>query len=71
MAWADVPKKLENYDKEEYAPDDASSKLLFEFGAVTVERVPELRREEFEEALDYRLGACINLRNSKAASTKQ
>ena len=66
MAWADVPTKLTNYELEAYAPDDARQTLLNEFGAATLDDVPEHRRDEFEAALDYRLGACVNLRNSKA-----
>ena len=33
--------------------------------------VPENMREEFEAGLDYRLGACINLRTSRAIDPKR
>ena len=71
MAWIDVPAKLTQYDGEEYADDDAVSKLLNLFGADTVDDVPEHRREEFEEVLDYRLGACVNLAKSRAVRPKK
>ena len=68
MAWDDVPAKLAQYAQEQYAPPMAVPKLFAEFG-VTVNdaaAVPVERRADFEAALDYRLGACINLRNSRA-----
>lgn len=68
--WADVPTKIAQYDAEAYADNSngtsASFKLLAEFNAVTLDDVPPLYREDFEKKLDYRLGACINLRNSRA-----
>lgn len=70
MAWADVPTKLTQYDNEQYADNSngttASFKLLASFHAATLEQVPVLSRDEFEAQLDYRLGACINLRKSRA-----
>jgi len=65
MAWSDVPAKLATYAAEEYAPPNADVKLLWEFDALTVDAVPEHRREEFEQALDYRLGACQNVKASR------
>lgn len=67
MAWDEVPTKLAAYALETYAPPNADTALLREYGVVNVADVPEGRREDFEADLDYRLGACINLRNSKAA----
>lgn len=68
MAWNDVPAKLAQYAQERYAPPDAVRTLFNEFGVPTtvVADVPELKRADFEAALDYRLGACINLRKSRA-----
>ncbi len=66
MAWTDVPAKMIQYDLEAYAPTNATQTLLNEFSVTTVDDVPESRRTEFEEALDYRLGACQNLAKSKA-----
>lgn len=67
--WADVPAKLADYDAQPYADNSngtsASYKLLRSFDANTAEEVPENRRIEFEEQLDYRLGACKNLAKSK------
>ena len=73
MAWADVPAKLAQLDTEEYTDDTQgttnSAKLIAEFtnGKSFDENdiLPELR-DEFEKQLDYRLGAMVNLRKSKA-----
>lgn len=69
MAWADVPAKMAAYDAEEYADNSngttASFKLLASFNAATLDDVPVDAQDEFEETLDARLGACINLRTSK------
>lgn len=69
MAWADVPAKLAQYDEEPYADNSngttASFKLLAAFHVTQPSQILEGLRQEFEEQLDYRLGACINLRNSK------
>lgn len=66
MAWADVANKLIQYALETYAPLQADVELLNEYGAQTLDEVREERRADFEADLDYRLGACINLRNSTA-----
>lgn len=66
MAWDDVPPKLAQYETETYAPVGARAALLAEYGAATLDDVPENRRVDFEAALDHRLYACINLRQSKA-----
>lgn len=66
MAWSDVPDKLAEYALETYAPENADTTLLREYGVATVDDVPEHRREEFEAHLDYRLGACKNLDASTA-----
>lgn len=73
MAWADVPAKLAQLDAEEYTDDTngttASAKLVFSFTDGKSDDpnmiLPELR-DEFEKQLDYRLGAMVNLRKSKA-----
>lgn len=73
MAWADVPAKLAQLDAEEYTDDTQgttnSAKLVAQFtnGLSFDENdiLPELR-DEFEKQLDYRLGAMVNLRKSKA-----
>lgn len=66
MAWIEVPTKLRQYAVSEYAPVNADLTLLAEYGARDLNGVPEARREDFESDLDYRLGACVNLANSKA-----
>jgi len=66
MAWSDVPTKLAEYAAEEYAPDDAVATLLSFYDVVSVEDVSAHLQDEFERDLNYRLGACINLKNSKA-----
>lgn len=70
MAWEDVPAKLIAYDNEPYADNSngttASFKLLASFRAVTADDVAVEDREEFEKQLNYRYGACVNLRKSKA-----
>lgn len=68
MAWAEVPAKLATYDAEEYAQDDASNILILSFDVTSIDDIGLERRDEFEEALDYRLNACINLRASKGVS---
>ena len=65
MAWSDVPAKLSEYEDEEYAPPRARERLLAAFDATRLSDVAVERRVEFEEALDYRLGACVNLRKSR------
>lgn len=64
MAWDEVPAKLQQYALEQYAPTGADTTLLNEYGVQNVADVPEDRRADFEADLDYRLGACINLKNS-------
>lgn len=70
MAWEDVPTKLAQYDEATYAPNregmTASNALLLEFDVTQVSDLPVHRRTEFEDALDYRLGACVNLASSRA-----
>lgn len=66
MAWQDVPAKLAQYAQEEYAPPNADTTLLNEYGVTDVNDVPTYRQGDFEADLDYRLGACQNLANSKA-----
>lgn len=70
MSWADVPTKYAQYVAEPYADENAGPKLLAFFKAETLADVPVLRRAEFEEMLDYRLGACVNLRGSVAINPK-
>ena len=73
MAWEDVPAKLAQLDAEEYTDDTQgttnSAKLIAQFtnGSSFDENdiLPEMR-DEFEKQLDYRLGAMVNLRKSKA-----
>ncbi len=73
MAWVDVPAKLAQLDAEEYTDDTngttASAKLIFSFTNGKSDDpemiLPEMR-DEFEKQLDYRLGAMVNLRKSKA-----
>ena len=69
MAWEDVPAKLAQYDEEPYADNSngttASFKLLASFHVTDPEHIIPQLRQEFEDQLDYRLGACVNLRNSR------
>ncbi len=69
MAWADVPAKLAQYVLEEYAPPNADTTLLSEYGVTDVNDVPVTRQADFEADLDYRLGACQNLAASRAQRT--
>lgn len=78
MAWEDVPAKLIAYDAETYADNTkgttASVKLIGKYTGghfgldmtSTLLLIPAARREEFEEELDYRYGAVVNLRESRA-----
>lgn len=71
MAWADVPTKLSQLDGEEYTDNSqgtsASYKLLRSFNVDSVSAITDpVAQVEFEAQLDYRLGAMVNLRNSKA-----
>lgn len=66
MAWEDVPEKLTQYENERYAPENARATLLAFYGATELDDVKEFLRDDLEKDLDYRLGACINLRNSRA-----
>lgn len=72
MAWADVPAKLAKYRTIQYGGDVEADKLLNAFGVFGGDEdlvmVPSYRRAEFEEKLDYRLGACEQLVTSKAWS---
>ena len=73
MAWADVPAKLTQYDGEEYADDSNETLPSFKLVSayvpegrpVILANVPELLRDDLEKDLDYRLGACVNLAESK------
>ena len=73
MSWLEVPAKLVAYANEPYAPDDAITQLFRAYGVPrnSPADVPENMREEFEARLDYRLGACINLRTSRAIDPKR
>jgi hypothetical protein len=66
MAWEDVPAKLAQYDTTLYAPENAAAKLLALYQATKLSEVAVDQREDFEDKLDYRLGACLNLAASKA-----
>lgn len=69
MAWEDVPAKLDEYEAAEYAPPDARGALIRAYSngqSEDIADIPEHRRVEFEEQLDYRLGACLNLAASRA-----
>lgn len=57
---------LDAYEALEYAPENASEKLLSEFGATEVRFIPVHRQQEFRDALAYRTGACENLAKSRA-----
>lgn len=73
MTWADVPAKVSQYDGEGYADNSngttASQKLAIKwtFGRSTdYTQVAVTYRNDFEDELDYRLTAVINLRTSRA-----
>lgn len=72
MQWSDVPTLLDQYDSMEYADNSggslASQKLVRSFtgGSDDIADVPEKRRIEFMEQLEYRMGACANLSTSVA-----
>lgn len=70
MAWADITAKLAAYDAEPYADNSngttASYKLLRSFNVDSAAQITDpVAQVEFEEQLDYRFGACVNLRNSR------
>lgn len=71
MAWEDVPAKMARYIDIEYGGLDNAARLLAKFKADTVDEVPVQLRVEFEEQLDYRLGACENLVRSRAINPKR
>lgn len=71
MAWEDVPAKMARYIDIEYGGLDNAARLLANFKADTVDEVPVQLRVEFEEQLDYRLGACENLVRSRAINPKR
>ena len=73
MSWLEVPAKLVAYANEPYSPDDAITQLFRAYGVPrnSPADVPENMREEFEAGLDYRLGAGINLRTSRAIDPKR
>lgn len=72
MSWDEVPAKLAQYAQETYSPPYAVAALFNEFGvySTVLAEVPVGKRVDFEAALDYRLGACINLRKSRAISPR-
>lgn len=64
MAWEDVPAKLAHYRTLEYEADVNADRLLANFGVfddADLDMIPVYKRAEFEEQLDYRIGACENL----------
>lgn len=71
MAWADVDAKMARYIEIEYGGLDNAARLLAAFNADTTDEVPVHRRDEFEEQLDYRLGACENLVRSRGINPKK
>ena len=67
MAWENVPAKLAQYREMEYGGDDVADRLLADFGVFAdedLDMIPAYRRQEFEDQLDYRMGACANLTDS-------
>lgn len=66
MAWADVPAKFAQYQTIEYGGEEAAERLLAAYHVSEVGDVLVDLREDFENDLDYRLGACENLVSSKA-----
>lgn len=71
MDWSEVPQVLDYYDGLTYADNTngtlASQKLIRSFtnGSDDVSDVPVQQREAFMEQLQYRMGACVNLSNSR------
>lgn len=77
MAWEDVPAKATAYNTEPYSyaqeGETATQRLIREFTngqGTTLDDVPVERRGEFEEQLDYRLGACENVDRARAWKPK-
>lgn len=66
MAWEDVPERMTYYEGLKYAPGTARSELMNYFGATDLdfESVPEHLRDEFEDALEYRIRACESAANA-------
>lgn len=71
MAWDDVPAKLARYASIEYGGEENARRLVVSFNVGTILELPEEMHEEFEQALDYRLGACENLVRSKAIDPRK
>ena len=80
MPWADVPAKMVEYRAIEYGGDEQADKLCAAFygwqpnvtpRVYSEEYVPERLRGAFEEALDYRLGACRELVTSRGWSREK
>lgn len=77
MAWADIPAKIAAYDAEEYADNSngtaASTKVIVKwtFGrSVDYTQINVVYRDDFEDDLDYRMRAVVNLRKSRAIDPK-
>ena len=68
MAWADVPAKLVEWSLKEYYMTDGIGRLVADYGGKgeDPQSVPPGKRVEFEERLDYYLGATDNLKASVA-----
>lgn len=79
MAWADVPAKITKYNSLEYADDTKgttpSEKLVRQFtngvSGTDINLISGWAREDFEQQLDYRIGACENLAKSRAIDPKK
>jgi hypothetical protein len=68
MAWADVPAKLALWSGKEYYMTDGIARLIADYDGHFSDpsSVPVEKRAEFEERLDYYLGATDNLAASVA-----
>lgn len=64
MAWADILARLAHYRTLEYEANVNADRLIRSFGATSdaeIDMIPVYRRDEFEQQLEYRIGACENL----------
>lgn len=77
MAWEDIVTKLALYRTLEYGGNEQADKVIVNHYGVTFDpiddamsaaTVPLNQRDDMEADLDYRIGACENLEESRAWS---
>ena len=72
MAWSDIPQKIAVLEAEPYYAANTVKNLIKAYGGTqlngpdSVDLIPDYRRADFEEQIDYYTEACKNLFNSRA-----